>query len=102
MTVTGSNQRHKAYAVLYGSLVAIFIIGAVLIAVLPQKIAGFPSGYLIFILAAFAWFTVLMRFIPRCPNCGLGYFSMVEIGRFPVLVKSWVGTHCYGCGKELE
>jgi hypothetical protein len=102
MTLTESNQRQKAYAVLYGSLFAIFIIGAVLIALLPRDIAGFPSGYLVFILAVFAWFTVLMRYVPRCPNCGLGYFSMVEVGRFPVIAKSWVGSHCYGCGKELK
>lgn len=102
MAITGSNQRQKAYEVLYGSLIVIFLIGAVVIVVLPQEIAGFTSGYFVFILAAFAWFTVLMRFVPRCPNCGLGYFSMVEFRRFPVIAKSWVGSHCYGCGKELK
>lgn len=87
---------------LYGSLVALFLAGSVLIAVLPQQILGFPSGYLVFIGVAFAWFTVLVRFLPRCPNCGLGYFSMLEVKRFPVIAKSWVGSHCYGCGKELK
>ena len=102
MTTPGPTQRHKAYVVLYGSLVVIFIIGAVLMAVLPHEIAGLPSAFVVFILSASAWFTVLVRFVPRCPNCGLGYFSMLEIKRFPVIAKSWVGSHCYGCGKELK
>ena len=87
---------------LYGSLIALFLVGLVLIAVLPEQILGFPSGYSVFIALASGWFLVMMRFIPRCPNCDLGYFSVLEIKRFPVIAKSSVSHHCYGCGKELK
>ena len=102
MTTSESNQRPKAYGVLYGSFFAILPAHFVLMAVLPEKIAGFRSFDLVSIAAVFAWLILLVRFVPRCPNCGLGYFSVIEAKRFPVIFMGWVSRHCFGCGKELK
>lgn len=102
MTTTASNQRQKAYRVLYGSLAAIGCFAALLATVLPKAVAGFPSALMIAASGALMFMYVLTRFIPRCRNCGYGLFSVLEIGRVPVVVKSWVGHRCSGCGKEID
>jgi hypothetical protein len=102
MTKNESNQRQNAYTILYGSLVAIVCFVVLFISVLPKEVAGMPVRSIIPVIALFVWMYVLTKFIPRCPNCGLGLFSIIEIGRVPVVLKSWVGNQCPGCGKERE
>ena len=96
------NQRGRAYEILFGSLVSLFFVGALLSALLPEYIGGLPRTFIIVAVVGSGWAFVLIKLIPRCPHCGLGYFSVVEIKRFPILARSWVGSHCAGCGKELK
>ena len=87
---------------LYGSLSTIIPVHFVLMGVLPEEVAGFRSFDLVSIVVFFAQYIFLVRFVPRCPNCGLGYFSVVEVKRFPIIYRGWVSRHCFGCGKELK
>ncbi len=60
------------------------------------------SGVRIFLFLGLLFF-VLLRFIsPRCPNCGLGIYSIFEIKKFPILIKQWSGKNCEGCGVALR
>ena len=46
---------------------------------------------------------VLLRYLsPRCPNCNQGLYSIVEINKYPVVVKTWIGKNCWGCGAKLK
>ncbi|GAA5315175.1 MAG: hypothetical protein AseanaTS_03790 [Candidatus Pelagadaptatus aseana] len=95
---------------------------------LSNKIALFwlvEIGYLVFVVFAFEateelikWgslefyifiaslsllmFMVLRWFSPRCPNCGQGLYSVIEINKYPIMVKSFIGKNCGGCGAKLK
>lgn len=99
MTNDVSTLRQKANKIALGSLLGIFLVLLFFIYALPNKVFGIPSSLIVFVMGATLWLYVVIRLIPRCPNCGLGLFSVVEIGRVPVIVKSWVGKNCYGCGR---
>ncbi|WP_460242356.1 hypothetical protein [Aurantivibrio infirmus] len=46
---------------------------------------------------------ILLRYLsPRCPSCKQGLYSVVEIKKYPVVVKTWIGKHCWGCGAKLK
>ena len=47
-------------------------------------------------------FLVLRWFSPRCPNCGQGLYSVIEINKYPIMVKNWIGKNCGGCGAKLK
>jgi hypothetical protein len=94
--------RNKAYSVAYGGLFALFVITFVSSMVLPQEILGLPKSLVLFVVAVVIWYALLVKAMPRCPNCGMGLFSIIEIGRFPVVLRSWVGDTCSKCGAPLK
>ena len=63
---------------------------------------GINKFHFIGLVSLVLWLTYLKKTIPKCPKCGLGLFSIIEIFRIPILGKSWVGTHCSGCGTKLS
>lgn len=97
-----SNKRSQAYAVIWGALLFFFITVMVLLGVVPPTIFGVSSALLVSALAGFAFVAVIYRFVPRCTLCGLGYFSLVELGGVPIIMKSWVGARCVRCGNSLR
>ena len=96
------NLRTRAYAVAYLGLLAIFVLTLALIAILPEEIFGAPTSFVVFVVAVLVWFAILIIAVPRCPKCNMGYFSMIEIAKVPILVRSWVGEKCSRCGASLK
>jgi len=94
--------RKKAYSVVYGSLFALFIIAFLLNIALPQVVLGLPKSVMIFGVIVIFWYAILVKAVPRCPNCGMGLFSIIEVGRLPIFLKSWVGKECSRCGAPLK
>jgi len=97
-----STLRTRAYTVLYGGLIGLVVFAFVLGHVLPPEIMGMPKEPVTGFIVLASWFVFLTKAIPRCSRCGMGVLSLVEVGRVPVIVKSWVGSHCSRCGAELE
>jgi len=94
--------RPKAYAVLYGSIIALFILGILLGQLLPETFFGAPKFLMLGLVLGALWLVILVKAIPRCPKCGTGLFSFVEFYRFPIIMRSWVGKTCSGCGAPLK
>ncbi len=55
-----------------------------------------------FLAIAVGMLLVFRFFSPRCPNCGQGLYSLAEIGKYPIIVKTWIGKKCCGCGAKLK
>lgn len=91
-----------AYTVLASGLGGLLVFVLALEVTLPNEIYGVSSGWLTFIIVGACWLSYLRLFIPRCSKCGLGVFSIVEVAKFPIIVKSWVGAKCFRCGEKLE
>ena len=65
-------------------------------------IFGIPAVY-IAALGIIIGVNILFRYLsPRCPNCGHGLYSAIEIKKYPVVLKSWISKNCYGCGAKLK
>lgn len=92
----------KAYTIVYGGLFAIFVAVIVLSSILPLTILGTPKVLLLFVLAVIVWYALLIKAVPKCQNCGMGFFSLIEIGSFPVVIRPWVGNTCSSCGAPLK
>ncbi len=95
-------MRNKAYSRMYGGLIILFRLALGLRGVLPNDILGVPRFVLILTAIIVFWFLILIKLIPKCSKCGMGMFSIVELGYFPVILKPWVGTNCAGCGESLK
>lgn len=63
---------------------------------------GSLEFYLLFVVLVLGMFIVLKLFSPRCPNCGQGIYSIVEIKGFPIAVKNWASKNCGGCGAKFK
>jgi len=98
----GSTLRTRAYTVLYGGLIGLVLFAFVLGHMLPPQIMGMPKLPVMGVIVLVSWFVFLTKAMPRCSRCGMGVLSLVEVGRVPVIVKSWVGSHCSRCGAGLE
>jgi hypothetical protein len=94
--------KSRAYSLMYGSLLALFVFASMLNFVLPPIFLGIPKFVFIAIVVGIIWLVVLAKFLPRCPQCGLGVFSYFEIAKIPVIVRSWVGSNCSRCGEKYS
>ncbi len=94
--------RGKAYAAAYLGLILIFVLSGALYKFLPSSVASLPKEVLIAGMALAFWLFLLIKMVPRCPSCGMGLFSIIEIGRVPITVRSWVGDSCSRCGAALK
>ena len=92
--MTDWNHRNTAYAIFFGGGAAAIACGMLLSCFLN-------TVPLILGVIALIWMLVLRYLIPRCRSCGSGYFSVLEIARFPVIIISWFGLHCFQCGERL-
>jgi hypothetical protein len=45
---------------------------------------------------------VLKKTMPRCPNCTQGIYSVIELKGYPLVLKSWSGKNCWGCGAKYK
>jgi len=79
-----------------------FIVLVVLINILPKTLFGLPAGFFIILAVGSGWLYVITKMIPKCPKCGYGLFSVIEVRNIPIIVRSWVASHCSGCGDRLE
>ncbi len=79
-----------------------FIIIVVLINILPKTLFGLPAGFFIILVVGGSWFFFITKKIRRCEICGYGLFSIIEIRNIPIILRSWVASHCSGCGKRLN
>lgn len=95
-------MRTWAYTVLYAGLGGVFVLVLVLEEKLPSQAFDLSSSWITWMIAGIAWLSYLRLFIPRCPKCGMGVFSIVEVAKFPIIVKSWVSSKCFECGEKLE
>jgi hypothetical protein len=80
---------------------AVALLFFILILALPQSIFGISSFIVTACIAGIFWIVYITKYIPRCPKCGYGYFSILEIKRVPVIVASRFSNKCYGCGAKL-
>ena len=94
--------RAKAYGVVYIGLFSLLAVSGTLYELLPSSVGGLPKGAVIAGIALPIWLLLLIKMVPRCPNCGMGLFSILEISRVPIIVRSWVGDSCSGCGATLK
>lgn len=91
----------RAYSILIGGFFAWFMIAGVANEQLPQTVGAIPKFGVLALLIGIPWLAFLTKAIPRCANCGLGVFSVWEVKRIPILVKSWVGKRCIRCKTEF-
>lgn len=92
----------RAYTAMFAGLLGFFALGSLLTFILPPVCFGLSRFVLLCVIVGVAWFLFLRKFIPRCPNCGLGVLSYIEIAKIPVFMRSWVGSHCSRCGEALK
>ena len=98
----GNKTRRKAYTVLSIGMVALIPLIMILSVVLPPVIIGVSSNIVAIAIVGIIWIAFFTKYVPRCPKCGLGYFSILEIGKVPIIVTTRFGTKCYGCGANLN
>jgi hypothetical protein len=92
----------KAYAIMYSGILGLFLLAFILNTLLPTVVVGISRFFAIGMIMGLFWFSFYIIAVPRCPKCGLGLFSVIEIKKVPIIVKSWVGNHCFGCGVEVK
>lgn len=63
---------------------------------------GSASHFYLFCVMGFGLLLLLRLISPRCPSCGRGLYSIIEFKKFPILIKSWIGKSCLGCGARLR
>ena len=96
------NTKNVAYLSIFKGLFLIFILGLLLQLTLPPTILSMPKFIVLVVTVGVTWFVYLTLAIPRCHKCGYGVFSILEIKRVPIIVKSWVSDNCSNCGVELK
>jgi len=94
--------KRRAYFSLFKGLFLVVILYLSLAIILPDVIFSISRFYVIGALALIIWMVYLTKAIPRCHKCGYGVFSIFEIKRVPIIVKSIVGKHCSNCGAVLK
>ena len=94
--------RVKAYTVLFSGLFGLLLFLLLLNEFLPPELFGVPKFHVIGLVMVVSWLIYITKAIPRCPKCGMGLFSVLEIRHVPVIVKSWIGPRCSGCGANLQ
>ncbi len=97
-----SVSKSWAYIVVYSGLFGIGTVWVILFNIVPSYFYEIPLKPIIGVGGLAFWWIYLTTFTPRCPKCGQGLFSIIEIGRVPIIIKSWVSNSCLGCGFEFD
>jgi hypothetical protein len=97
-----SVSKSWAYTVVYSGLFGIGTVWVILFNIAPSHFYEIPLKPVIGIGGLALWWVYLAMFTPRCPKCGQGLFSIIEIGKVPIVIKSWVSDRCWGCGIEFD
>jgi len=104
------NNYIKEFEQLKPKFFKFFVLEAICFVAICVLVFNFPEIYifgsstqLIFIvLVTITSIAIYRHFAPRCPKCNYGVYSVVEIGNYPIIVKSWVGKRCFHCGAQFK
>lgn len=88
--------------------VLLSFIGCVLLLIISSKMLNYFNlpDKLIFILfflcGAFYLHEIFSFKNIKCPSCKKPLFSLISIGKIPLISRSYVGKHCPHCGAKLR
>ena len=102
MAIDYDTFKSRATIALYGSLLVLFLVMLLFLALIPDEILGISKNFIMVSTLVIGWFFILLKVLPRCPNCGMGVYSLIEYKRVPIFVKSWISKRCSGCGVAYE
>ena len=94
--------KSKAYSSLYLGMLGIFFLIVLIDSILPVEFMGISKFAMVVTFGGVAWVVFAIKVLPRCPECGKGVFTVLELGKVPVILKSWVGSQCSNCGAKFE
>jgi hypothetical protein len=89
--------RFKAYGVLAVSAFVLLLVFRFLEAVIPELIFALPQNAFSTTLSFLVWYVFIVKYMPRCPNCGFGVLSLFELGSLPLVLIPWFARKCFRC-----
>jgi hypothetical protein len=94
-----SFAKRKFWRISFGAAIVLIV---VVVAFGEFHVLGLKIAPLIALASILGWFYLLYKFSPRCQNCGQGIYSVIEVGRVPLVVRWPHGEKCLSCGKNLN
>jgi len=96
-------KEYKKGEVFFFALVVYIITALSILSSLSNKVLfDLPAMFIGFVGVVIGMLIIFRYLSPRCTNCGLGVLSLIEIKKYPIVLKTWGGKNCWGCGAKLK